>query len=117
MKTLVRAGALSLLLATTVAAPAALAQAAPPAADSMFRATTLNLSAYGEVRQRPDQATISLGVTTEAPTAAEAMRLITCGCATASRTAAPSRSCAACGSPGRMRPWVCARCSGRHHRT
>ena len=73
MKTLVRAGALSLLLATTVAAPAALAQAAPPAADSMFRATTLNLSAYGETRVAPDMATINLGVNTEAPTAAAAM--------------------------------------------
>lgn len=73
MKTIVRAGALSLLLATTVAAPAALAQAAPPAADSMFRATTLNLSAYGETRVAPDMATINLGVNTEAPTASAAM--------------------------------------------
>ncbi|MBP7817418.1 MAG: SIMPL domain-containing protein [Phenylobacterium sp.] len=73
MKTLVRAGALSLLLATTVAAPAALAQTAPPAADSMFRSPTLNLSAYGETRVAPDMATINLGVNTEAPTAAAAM--------------------------------------------
>ena len=73
MKTFVRAGALSLLLAATAAAPAALAQAAPPAADSMFRATTLNLSAYGETRIAPDMATINLGVNTEAPTAAAAM--------------------------------------------
>ena len=73
MKTLVRAGALSLLLATTVAAPAALAQTASPAADSMFRSTTLNLSAYGETRVAPDMATINLGVNTEAPTAAAAM--------------------------------------------
>ncbi len=73
MKTFVRAGALSLLLATTVAAPVALAQAAPPAADSMFRATTLNLSAYGETRIAPDMATINLGVNTEAPTASAAM--------------------------------------------
>lgn len=46
-----------------------------PAADAAFRATTLNLSAYGETRQAPDMATIMLGVTTEAPSASEAMRL------------------------------------------
>lgn len=73
MKTLMRAAALSLVLASTAAAPAALAQAAPPAADTMFRATTLNLAAYGEVRVAPDMATISLGVTTEGQTAAQAM--------------------------------------------
>ncbi|MDP2260785.1 MAG: SIMPL domain-containing protein [Caulobacter sp.] len=78
MKALFRAAAVSaLLVAGTVGiAGAASAQTvSTSAADTMFRATTLNLSAYGEVRQRPDQATISLGVTTEAPTAAEAMRL------------------------------------------
>jgi uncharacterized protein YggE len=56
------------------AAPAALAQAAPPVADTMFRATTLNLAAYGEVRAPPDMATINLGVMTQARTAAEAMQ-------------------------------------------
>lgn len=78
MKALFRAAAVSaLLVAGTVGlAGTASAQTAPAsAADTVFRATTINLSAYGEVRQRPDQATISLGVTTEAPTAAEAMRL------------------------------------------
>ena len=78
MKALFRAAAVSaLLVAGTVGmAGAASAQTAPAsAADSMFRATTISLSAYGEIRQRPDQATISMGVTTEAPTAAEAMRL------------------------------------------
>lgn len=76
MKALFRAAAVSALIVAGSAgiAGAASAQTAP-AADAVFRATTLNLSAYGEVRQRPDQATISLGVTTEAPTAAEAMRL------------------------------------------
>lgn len=74
MKTLIRAAGLAALLATTAAAPAALAQAAPPAADSMFQATTLNLSAYGETRIAPDMATISLGVTTQAPTAQAAMQ-------------------------------------------
>jgi uncharacterized protein YggE len=77
MKTLIRAGALSLLLAAS-AAPAALAQpvqpAPPPAAESMFRATTLNLSSYGETRTAPDMATISLGVMTQSATAAEAMQ-------------------------------------------
>jgi uncharacterized protein YggE len=72
MKTLLRAGALSLLLATA-AATTALAQAAPPAADTMFRATTLNLSAYGEIQAAPDMATINLGVNTTAATAAQAM--------------------------------------------
>lgn len=73
MKTLIRAAALSALLACT-AAPAALAQAAPTAAESMFRATTLNLAAYGETRIAPDMATISLGVMTEAKTAQAAMQ-------------------------------------------
>ena len=74
MKTLMRAAALGLALTTTAAAPAALAQAAPPAADTMFRATTLNLSAYGETKVAPDMATITLGVMTEGKTAAEAMQ-------------------------------------------
>jgi uncharacterized protein YggE len=73
MQTLMRAAGLGLALALTAAAPAALAQTAPPAADSMFRATTLNLSAYGETRAEPDMATINLGVMTEGRTAAEAM--------------------------------------------
>jgi uncharacterized protein YggE len=74
MKTLMRAAALGLVLTATTAAPAALAQAAPPAADTMFRATTLNLSAFGETRIAPDMATITLGVMTEGKTAAEAMQ-------------------------------------------
>lgn len=74
MKTLLRAAALGTALAAAAAAPAALAQAAPPAADTMFRATTLNLAAYGETKVAPDMATITLGVMTEAGTAAEAMQ-------------------------------------------
>ena len=74
MKTLMRAAALGLVLTAGAAAPAALAQAAPPAADTMFRATTLNLSAYGETMIAPDMATITLGVMTEGKTAAEAMQ-------------------------------------------
>lgn len=72
---LARATAIALLLATTSAAPAALAQSAPAsAADTLFRATTLNLSAYGETRIAPDMASINLGVNTEAPTAVGAMQ-------------------------------------------
>ncbi|HEY9219067.1 MAG TPA: SIMPL domain-containing protein [Phenylobacterium sp.] len=73
MKTLARSGALALAL-FAAAAPVAFAQTPPPAADSMFRATTLNLSAYGETKIAPDMATISLGVLTEAPTAKAAMQ-------------------------------------------
>jgi uncharacterized protein len=73
MKTRVAAAVLALAL-SPAAAPAAFAQAAPPAAESMFRATTLNLAAYGETRIAPDMATISLGVMTEAPTAQAAMQ-------------------------------------------
>ncbi|MBX3479667.1 MAG: SIMPL domain-containing protein [Caulobacter sp.] len=75
MKTLMRAAAVgALILAGSAgASTAALAQTAP-AADAAFRATTLNLSARGEVRQAPDMATITLGVQTEAPTAGEAMK-------------------------------------------
>jgi uncharacterized protein len=71
MKTLMRAAALSLVL-SAAAAPAALAQAA--GGEAAFRATTLNVSAYGETRVTPDMATISLGVTTEAATAQAAMQ-------------------------------------------
>ncbi|MEI9964791.1 MAG: SIMPL domain-containing protein [Caulobacteraceae bacterium] len=73
MKTPILAGALALALLATCAA-GAVAQAAPDAsAGSMFRATTLNLSASGEVKAAPDMATISLGVQSQQPTAAEAM--------------------------------------------
>jgi hypothetical protein len=74
MKTLARAAAISLLLATACAAPAALAQGAPAVADPAARPGTLNLSAYGETRIAPDMATINLGVNTEAPTAAAALQ-------------------------------------------
>lgn len=75
MKTSPRAAALGLSLALALAAvaPAALAQTAPSAGEAAFRATTLNLAAYGEVHAEPDMATINLGVMTEAPSAAEAM--------------------------------------------
>ena len=73
MKTLLRAALVATAL-TAAAAPAALAQAAAPsAADTMFRATTFNLSAYGETKVAPDMATINLGVQTDGKTAAEAL--------------------------------------------
>ena len=72
MKSLLRASALGLLLVSS-AGSAALAQSAP-AADTIFQATTLNLSAYGEVRVVPDMASIGMGVVTEAATAAGALR-------------------------------------------
>ncbi|HEX7887662.1 MAG TPA: SIMPL domain-containing protein [Phenylobacterium sp.] len=74
MKTPIHAAALGLVLMASVAVPAALAQAPPPAADTMFRATTLNLSAYGETKVAPDMASITLGVMTEGKTAVEAMQ-------------------------------------------
>ncbi|MDO9222669.1 MAG: SIMPL domain-containing protein [Caulobacter sp.] len=74
MKALFRAAAVgALILAGSAGAAAAQSEAA--AAESVFRATTLDLTAYGETRVRPDMATISLGVVAEAPTAAEALRL------------------------------------------
>jgi hypothetical protein len=72
MKSLFRAAAISaFLLAGSVTA--ASAQSAT-ASDAAFRATTLNLSAYGETHTAPDKATISLGVQTQALTAVEAIR-------------------------------------------
>ena len=55
-------------------APANAQSTVAPYADAAFNATTLNLSATGEVRIAPDMATINLGVTVQAATAAEAMR-------------------------------------------
>ena len=57
---------------TLASAGMARAQAASDA-DAAFRATTLSISAYGEVKAAPDKATITLGVQTTAPTAAQAM--------------------------------------------
>jgi len=81
MKTFARAAALSALIASTavvaalpLAAQAQTAPAAGTGADTLFKATTLNLSAYGETKVAPDLANISLGVVTEAPTAQAAMQ-------------------------------------------
>ena len=74
MKTLMHAVALGMALTTTAAAPTAMAQTAPTAAaDTMFKATTFNLSAMGETRVAPNMASISLGVVTEGKNAAEAL--------------------------------------------
>jgi hypothetical protein len=72
MKVLVRAAALSMLIAASVAAVGQ-AQTPPAGAQRMFDATTLNLSAHGETQVAPDQAVITLGVQTKAVTAAQAM--------------------------------------------
>lgn len=62
----VLAGFAALVVAPALAQPAGGSEAA-------FRATTLTLTASGVQRSRPDQASINLGVVTEARTAAEAL--------------------------------------------
>jgi hypothetical protein len=62
------------LLAAAAAAPAWAQGLVPVEGDAAFRATTLSLSSSGEARTTPDQASISLGVTVDAPTAAQAMQ-------------------------------------------
>lgn len=52
----------------------ALAAAPAMAQDAAFRASTFNLSAYGETRVAPDMATITLGVQNEELTAAGALK-------------------------------------------
>ena len=72
MNTFTRGALAGLMLTTALAAPmAALAQ--PANSDPAFAATTLSLSAHGEVQTAPDEATITLGVVTKAATAREAM--------------------------------------------
>ena len=62
-------------LAFALAAGLLVAPLAAAADDTaLLHVTTLNLSAEGEVDSVPDQATISFGVQTQAPTAAAAMR-------------------------------------------
>jgi hypothetical protein len=69
---LLRVASALVAVAVIAAAAGARAQAAPDA-DAMFHATTLQISAYGEVKAAPDQAVITLGVQTTDPTAAQAM--------------------------------------------
>jgi hypothetical protein len=70
MKTLVRAAGLACALLASTAVVAS-AQTAEP--NRMFDATTLGLAAHGETKVVPDEATITLGVQTTAPVAAQAM--------------------------------------------
>lgn len=67
MKYVIAAAAVAVL----VGGPLQLRAEVPPAA---FSATTLDLSAVGEVKLAPDMASITMGVDTTAPTAAEALR-------------------------------------------
>lgn len=65
-------------VAAVLAAAPAFAQSqptggAPLVVQAVTERPSLNLSAYGEVKARPDMATITFGVVTEAATAAEAM--------------------------------------------
>lgn len=75
---LLMSGSLLAAAAVAFAAPGAFAQSqpgggAPLTIQAVTERPSLNLSAYGEVKAAPDMATISFGVVTEAPTAAEAM--------------------------------------------
>lgn len=71
MKALLRASALALSLA--VAAPTFAQAQSMSDTQAQMIAPTFTLSASGEVRIAPDMATITTGVQTQAPTAAEAM--------------------------------------------
>ena len=62
-----------LLLCVATAAVFATPASAQGSSEAEFRATTLDLSATGEVRARPDLAEITAGVQTEGATAAEAV--------------------------------------------
>ena len=62
----------SLAVALAISAAVQLVSVGPALAqnsEAAFRTTTLNLSAQGEVRVKPDIVTLSLGATSEAPTA------------------------------------------------
>ena len=76
LKSLALGGAMTAAVALAGAASPTLAQTAqnPGAVQTMQTAPALNLSAYGEVKAKPDMATITFGVQTEAQTAAAAMR-------------------------------------------
>lgn len=71
-----RAFALTPALAALAGGALLLGAAAPALAqtDAAFKATTFNLSAHGETLVAPDMATITLGVQTEAASAAEALK-------------------------------------------
>lgn len=63
-----------ILLAAVAAACLAGAPAWAQTSNAEFAATTVSLSAVGDVKIAPDQANLNLGVSVEAPSAAEAMR-------------------------------------------
>lgn len=69
MKSALPASALAAALLATIAAPAI----AQTTSDARFAATTLDLTGHGEARQPPDMASLDLGVSATAPTAAAAM--------------------------------------------
>lgn len=69
MKTFLRAAALAFAV-VTAAAQIAFAEPLPASA---FQATTLSLAASGQVMTAPDKATITLGVQTDAASAAQAL--------------------------------------------
>ena len=75
MTTLISRTARASGLMSAAVAGAMLSAGALPAhaEDAAFRATTFNLSASGETKVTPDLATITLGVQTDAPTAAGAL--------------------------------------------
>ena len=73
LRALMLGAALTAAAATPVLAQSQPAGGAPLTIQAVTERPALNLSAYGEVKTAPDMATISFGVVTEAPTAAEAM--------------------------------------------
>jgi uncharacterized protein YggE len=73
MKTLLAASAAAMLLASAAVPAMAQAPSAAMTAEAL-KPPTLSLSAQGETRIKPDMASITLGVTAEAPSAAEAVR-------------------------------------------
>jgi uncharacterized protein YggE len=71
MLSFLRAAALAVAVVT---AAAQIAFAEPLTSAAAFQATTLNLTASGDVMVTPDKATITLGVQTEGATAAQALQ-------------------------------------------
>lgn len=69
-----RSTALAALIGGGLLVGAAAPALAQTDTDAAFKATTFSLSAYGETRVAPDMATISLGVQTDALTAADALK-------------------------------------------
>jgi len=61
-----------IVLMTAALAAGSFSTAAAHQSEAAFRTTTLNLSAQGEARVKPDVVRVSLGVTTEAATAQQA---------------------------------------------